>query len=161
MNNEIADLTDDMIKEVLMAEKALTLFIRAHLYLEHFLDLAIDKYYPLQKHLLDVPYFSTDLKLRILHGRGFLSDVLYLNGKMMNEIRNRFAHDLNPNEDSIKSKIEKMVIPWHPETIVNQMDRFEKYKTVAVTTITNVKNALESDKNAEFFSEVKVPDSEK
>jgi len=159
--NEIVDLTDDMIKQVLNAERELNLFITAHLYLEHYLDLAIDEKFPLQKHLLDVPYFSTDLKLRILHGIGFLSDVLYINGKIMNEIRNKFAHNLNPNQDSIKSKIDKMITPWHPQTLVNSMDRFEKYKNVAVVTITNVKNALEEHRNAEFYPEVKIPDSEK
>ena len=159
--NEIADLTDDMIKQVLTAEKELNLFITAHLYLEHFLDLAIDEKFPLQEHLLDVPYFSTDLKLRILHGNGFLSDVLYMNGKMMNEIRNKFAHNLNPNQQSIAAKIEKMILPWHPQSIVNSMDKFEKYKSVAVATITNVKNALEENRNTEFYPEVKVSDSEK
>jgi len=159
--NEIVDLTDDMIKQVLNAEKELNLFITAHLYLEHFLDLAIDRKFPLQKHLLDVPYFSTDLKLRILHGDGFLTDVLYLNGKIMNEIRNKFAHNLNPNQESIKSKIDKMIIPWHSQTIVNSMDRFEKYKNVAVVTITNVKNAIEENRNTGFYSDVKILDSEK
>jgi hypothetical protein len=159
--NEIADLTDDMIKQVLGTEKELNLFITAHLYLEHFLDLAIDKQFPLQEHLLDVPYFSTDLKLRILHGNGFLTDVLYMNSKMMNEIRNKFAHNLNPNQGSIKAKIEKMILPWHPKKIIDGMDKFEKYKNVAVVTITNVKNALEEDRNTEFYSEVKITDSEK
>ena len=159
--NEIVDLTDDMIKQVLNAERELNLFITAHLYLEHYLDLAIDEKFPIQKHLLDVPYFSTDLKLRILHGNGFLSDVLYSNGKIMNEIRNKFAHNLNPNQDSIKSKIDKMITPWHPQTLVNSMDRFEKYKNVAVVTITNVKNALEEHRNTEFYPEIKIPDSEK
>ena len=96
MTNDIQKLTDDMINEVLVAEKEITLFIRSHLYLEHFLDLAIERYFPKQEHLLDVPYFSTDLKLRVLHGIGFLSDVLYHNARLMNEIRNKFAHRLNP-----------------------------------------------------------------
>ena len=159
--NEIVDLTDDMIKQVLNTEKELNLFITAHLYLEHFLDLAVDKKFPLQEHLLDVPYFSTDLKLRILHGNGFLTDILYLNGKMMNEIRNKFAHNLNPNQDSIKSKIQKMMVPWHSQQIVNSMDKFEKYKNVAVVTITNVKNALEENRNTNFYPEVTIPESEK
>ena len=159
--NDIADLTDEMIKQVLGTEKELNLFITAHLYLEHFLDLVVDNQFPYQEHLLDVPYFSTDLKLRILHGSGFLTDVLYLNGKMMNEIRNKFAHNLNPNQSSIKAKIEKMILPWHPKQIVDEMDKFEKYKNVAVVTITNVKNALEENRNTDFYPEVKIPDSEK
>ena len=159
--NEIVDLTDDMIKQVLNAEKELNLFITAHLYLEHFLDLAVDKHFPIQDHLLDVHYLSTDLKLRILHGNGFLTDVLYLNGKMMNEIRNKFAHNLNPNQDSIRAKIEKMILPWHPPPVVNAMDKFEKYKNVAVVTITNVKNALEENRDTQFYPEVKISESEK
>lgn len=159
--NEIVDLTDDMIKNVLNAEKELNLFITAHLYLEHFLDLAIDRKFPMQDHLLDVPYFSTDLKLRILHGNGFLTDVLYLNGKIMNEIRNKFAHNLNPNQQSIGAKIEKMMMPWHSYEIVNGMDKFEKYKNVAVVTITNVKNALEENRDTQFYPEIKISESEK
>ena len=161
MNEETQNLTDEMIKEVLIAEKQLTMFIRAHLYLEHFLDLAIDRYFPKQVHLLDVPYFSTELKLRILHGNGFLSDVLYLNGKLMNEIRNKFAHNLNPNQDSIKAKIYKMKVPWKPKDIVDVMDRFEIYKNVAITTILGVKNALEQDRNTNFYVDVTISDSEK
>ncbi len=161
MSEDFEDLTDDMIKEVLMAEKKLTLFIRAHLYLEHYLDLAVEQHFPNQVHLLDVPYFSTDLKLRILHGDGFLTDVLYLNGKMMNEIRNKFAHNLNPNQDKIKSKIDKMLVPWQPKEITDALDRFEKYKTVAINTITALKNAVENNRNASFYPEITISESEK
>lgn len=161
MSEEFEDLTDDMIKEVINAEKRLNLFIRAHLYLEHYLDLAVDQHFPRQGHLLDVPYFSTDLKLRILHGNGFLTDVLYMNGKMMNEIRNKFAHNLNPNQDKIQAKIDKMLAPWHPEETVDGLDRFEKYKTVAINTIIALKNAVENKKNSTFFSEIAISESEK
>ena len=161
MSEDFEDLTDNMIKEVLMAEKKLTLFIRAHLYLEHYLDLAIEQHFPNQMHLLDVPYFSTDLKLRILHGGGFLTDVLYLNGKTMNEIRNRFAHNLNPNQDKIQSKIDKMLIPSHPAKIADTLDRFEKYKIVAIDTITALKNAVENNERTSFYPEITIPESEK
>lgn len=158
---EAPDVTDAMIKEVLIAEKKITLFIRAHLYLEHFLDKAIDRHMPLQVHLLDVPYFSTDLKLRILHGVGFLSDVLYYNAKQMNEIRNKFAHNLNPNEDRIRAKIRNMMVPWKPKNVVDAMDMFEVYKNVAITTVLAVKNALEQDRNTDFYPDVTIPDSAK
>ena len=161
MSEDFEDLTDDMIKEVLMAEKKLTLFIRAHLYLEHFLDLAIERHFPNQKHLLDVPYFLTDLKLRVLHGDGFLTDVLYLNGKIMNEIRNKFAHNLNPNQDKIQSKIDKMLVPWQPKEFVDSSDRFEKYKTVSINTITALKNAIEQNRNTSFYPEITIPEYEK
>lgn len=155
------DLTDDMIKEVLTAEKRITLFIRAHLYLEHFLDRAIDRHLPRQVHLLDVPYFSTDLKLRILHGAGFLSDVLYHNARQMNEIRNKFAHNLNPNEDRIRAKIRNMLVPWKPRGVVEAMDMFEVYKNVSITTVLAVKNALEQGRNTDFYADVVIPDSAK
>jgi len=161
MSGDIQNLTDGMIKEVLTAEKEVTLFIRAHLYLEHFLDLAIDGYFPKQVHLLDVPYFSTDLKLRVLHGIGFLSDVLYHNARIMNEIRNKFAHKLNPNEDRIRAKIQNMMVPWKPKEVVEAMDGFEIYKNVSITTVLNVKNALEQNRNADFYPDVTIPDSSK
>ncbi len=161
MSEDMQDLTDEIIKEVLTAEKKVTLFIRAHLYLEHFLDLAIERYFPRQVHLLDVPYFSTDLKLRVLHGTGFLSDVLYYNARIMNEIRNKFAHKLNPNEDRIRAKIQNMLVPWKPAEVVEAMDGFEIYKNVSITTVLNVKNALEQDRNADFYVDISIPDSAK
>lgn len=161
MSEDFEDLTDNMIKEVLMTEKKLTLFIRAHLYLEHYLDAAIERKFPNQIYLLDVPYFSTDLKLRVLHGIGFITDVLYMNGKIMNEIRNKFAHNLNPNQDKIKSKIDKMLTPWHPKEVSDSLDRFEKYKTVAINTIIALKNTAENNENSLFYPEVNIPESEK
>lgn len=155
------NLADSVIKDILHTEKKITLFIRAHLYLEHFLDVAVEQHFPKQKHLLDVPYFSTDLKLRMLHGIGFLSDVLYYNAKLMNEIRNKFAHKLNPNEDRIQAKIKNMLIPWKPKHVVDTMDTFEIYKNVAITTILCVKNALSENKNADFYPNVTIPDSQK
>ncbi len=161
MHQKIDDLTDEMIRDTIMSPDENNVFIRSHLYLEHYLDLAIDKYFPKQEHLLDVPYFSTDLKLRVLHGIGFLTDVLYLNGKMMNEIRNKYAHRLNPNEDRIQSKINKMVTPWLNEDEESKFDTLSKYKAVAITTVTVVKLALEHNKTTEFFPDVKIPANEK
>ena len=53
------------------------------------------------------------------------------------------------------------MLPWHSPQIVKGMDKFEKYKNVAVVTITNVKNALEEDRNTDFYAEVKISESEK
>lgn len=156
-----SNLTDDMIKEVLNAEKKVTLFVRAQLYLEHFLDLAIQKHYPKQVHLLDVPYFSTDLKLRLLHGSGFLTDVLYYNACLVNEVRNKFAHNLNPNEKSIQSKIQNMMMPWRPKQLVDAMDSFEIYKSVSIITVIEIKNALEQNRNTDFYPNITISDSKK
>lgn len=98
--------------------------------------------------------------LRVLHGIGFITDVLYMNGKIINEIRNKFAHNLNPNQDKIKSKIDKMLTPWHPKEVSDSLDRFEKYKTVAINTIIALKNAAEDNENSTFYPEVNIPESE-
>lgn len=154
-------MRDDMIKEILTSEKEITLFVRAHLYLEHYLDAAIEEKFPHQVHLLDVPYFSTELKLRVLHGFGFLSDVLYYNGLKMNRIRNKFAHRLEPSEDGIKAAIDSMLMPWKTSEAMAAMDRFEIYKNVAVTTILAIKNALEEGRDADFYPGTSIPDSQK
>lgn len=152
---------DDMIKEILTSEKEITLFVRAHLYLEHYLDAAIEEKFPRQVHLLDVPYFSTELKLRVLHGSGFLSDVLYYNGLKMNRIRNKFAHRLEPSEDGIKAAIDGMLVPWKTDEAIAAMDRFEIYKNVAITTVLAIKNALEEGRDADFHPGTSIPDSQK
>ena len=154
-------MRDEMIKEILGSEKDVTLFVRAHLYLEHYLDAAVEKELPRQVHLLDVPYFSTELKLRVLHGTGFLSDVLYHNGLRMNRIRNKFAHRLEPSEDSISAAIDGMLLPWKTAELVSAMDRLEIYKNVAVTTVLAIKNALEEGRRADFYPGTTIPDSQK
>lgn len=154
-------MRDGMIKEILSSEKEITLFVRAHLYLEHYLDAAVEKSFPRQVHLLDVPYFSTELKLRVLHGSGFLSDVLYHNGLRMNRIRNKFAHRLEPSEDGIKAAIDGMLLPWKTPEAVGAMDRTEIYKNAAITTVLAIKNALEEGRDADFFPGTTIPDSQK
>lgn len=154
-------MRDGMIKEILASEKEITLFVRAHLYLEHYLDAAVERSFPRQVHLLDVPYFSTELKLRVLHGSGFLSDVLYHNGLRMNRIRNKFAHRLEPSEDGIKAAIDGMLLPWKTSEAVGAMDRTEIYKNVAITTVLAIKNALEEGRDADFFPGTSIPDSQK
>lgn len=159
--SDIEALTNRMISDMLNTDSKLDLYIRGHLYLEHFLDRAIDKFYPNQVHLLDVPYFSSELKLRLLHGSGFLTDVAYFNGKMMGEIRNKFAHRLIPNRDSIKAKISNMLTPWIPEQKLSSMDNYERYRSVAIETILAVKNALDNDRNTDLYPDIKIPDSQK
>ena len=152
---------DDIIKEILGAEKEITLFVRAHLYLEHYLDAAIEKKFPRQKSLLDEHYFPTELKLRLLHGMGFLSDVLYYNGQQMNRIRNKFAHRLEPSEDRIRGYVGNMLLPWKTGEAVEAMDMFEKYKNVAISTVLAIKHALEEGREADFFPGTSVSDSKK
>ena len=152
---------DQVIKEILGAEKEITLFVRAHLYLEHYLDAAIEEKFPLQKSLLDEHYFPTELKLRLLHGMGFLSDVLYYNGLQMNRIRNKFAHKLEPSEDRIRGYVGNMLLPWKTPELVESMDMFERYKNVAVTTVLAIKNALEEGRDADFYPGTRVSDSKK
>ena len=176
---------DDIIKEILGAEKEITLFVRAHLYLEHYLDAAVEEKFPRQSGLLDEHYFPTELKLRLLHGMGFLSDVLYYNGLQMNRIRNKFAHKLEPSEDRIRGYVGNMLLleeyenwlewaddrirgyvgnmllPWKTGEAVEAMDMFEKYKNVAITTVLAIKNALEEGRDADFFPGTSVSESKK
>ena len=53
------------------------------------------------------------------------------------------------------------MIPWKPKNVVEAMDRFEIYKSVATTTIICVKNALEQNRNTDFHLDVRISDSEK
>ena len=155
------DIRDQMIEEILTAENEMMLFVRAHMYLEHYVDLAIEKHLPHQKNFVGISWLSSDFKLRILHGIGFLSDVIYHNALQMGKIRNKFAHKLDPNEDRIKAWIGNMLIPWKPKEVTDAMDRFEIYKNVAITTILQIKNALEQDRNTDFYPDIRIPDSAK
>ncbi len=144
------DLTNEMIKETIMANGELTLFIRSHLYLEYYIDLAIEKKFSNSTELLDDAHFTFAYKIKILHGLGFLDKLSYAYAKTMNEIRNQFAHNLNPSDKKIEDKIRSMKIPWLGEKSLSQMNNYSRYQTIAVFTVLEIKNALEQNRNAGF-----------
>ncbi|MGI0073181.1 MAG: hypothetical protein ACREA3_05170 [Nitrosotalea sp.] len=144
------DLTDKMIEEVIKADNQLILFIRGHLYLEHYVNLAIEKKFSNSNELIDDAHFTFNYKIKILHGLGFLDKWLFTYAKAMNEIRNQFAHNLNPADKKIEDKIRSLRIPWIQEKFLSEMNQYARYQIIAVNTVKEIKNALEQNRNALF-----------
>lgn len=148
---KIEDLTDDLLQKQIMEWDEFTLFVRSHLYLEYYLNLSFEKLMPKQKELLNDKNFTTNYKIKILHGIKFLSNVMYHNCSIMNNIRNQFAHTLKPNDLSITDKIKNMKIPWLTNNTIEKMNSSDIYKSVSWTTVREIKNALEQNRMAMFY----------
>jgi len=149
--SEIKDLTDELIKKQHMEWDEFTLFVRSHLYLEYYLNLAIKNQLRNGEKLLDDAHFTTYYKIEVLYGIKYLSKVVYHNCALMNAIRNRFAHELNPNDDVINDKIKKMEIPWYTNDAIDRTPLIDRYRVVSITMVKEIKNALEQNRKAMFY----------
>ena len=79
----------------------------------------------------------------------------------MNNIRNRFAHDLKPNDESITSKINNMKIPWLTKKSIEQCDTLTIYRMVSWATVSEVKNSLKQNRRDMFYPDETEYDMEK
>jgi len=158
---EIEDLSDELMKKQIMEWDEFTLFVRTHLYLEYYVNLVIEKLLPKQKELNKDPNFTTNYKLKVLHGTKFLSNVMYHNCAIMNNIRNIFAHNLKTNDESINSKIQNMSIPWVPGDAKQRLSPLDIYRTVSWTMVTEIKNALQQNRTAMFYPDETEYDKDK
>ena len=157
---EIEDLTDELIKKQIMEWDDFTLFVRSHLYLEYYVNLAVKKLLRNGELVKDTS-FTTNYKLRMLHGIKFLSNVMYHNCKIMNEIRNQFAHNLNVNDEKINSKIQNLKMPWMHSITIDLMPIHDKYRNVSWTMVAEFKNALIQDRKAMFYPDESEYDRDK
>ena len=149
--SEIDDLTDELLKKQIMEWDDFTLFVRSHLYLEYYLNKTIENQLKNGKELLNDKNFTTYFKIEILYGMKYLSKVVYHNCRLMNTIRNHFAHNLKTNDSYIDDKIEKMEIPWTDIDTVKRTSLVERYRMVSWTMVAELKNAVKQGRRAMFY----------
>ena len=158
--SNIDDLTDELLEKQIMKWDEFTLFVRSHLYLEYYLNKAIENQLKSGKELLDDIHFTTHFKIEVLYGMKYLSKVVYHNCKLMNTIRNHFAHNLKTNDDYINDKIEKMEIPWYADEAIKHTPLVERYRVVSLTMVTELKNAIQQGRRAMFYPDETEYDKE-
>ena len=98
----IGDTFERMVKELNGVHDMRYTIVMLHLYLEFWLDKVIEKKCKNSKKILEFNFFQ---KLRILNGFGIVSDELFNDIKIINELRNTFAHELDIPENEIDTKL--------------------------------------------------------
>lgn len=82
------------LKRVSVIDDLLALVLTAHLFLERFLDAIITKKFPNAHVILGNRGFTFALKADLLRAKNYLREDVYNDVRLINAIRNKFAHDL-------------------------------------------------------------------
>ena len=91
--------------------------IVANIHIERLMDFLIIKK---SKNYVDLVKLSFSQKQKILYKLGILDDYLNHELKIVNQIRNAFAHEINPLEDKIPEFIKKF--KFYDETKIPKVD---------------------------------------
>ena len=134
------------IEKILEADNEHELFLVGHVCIERILDKILEKKFGIP-FKLDEPVFMWRQKYLILKESGTLVDEVRGNVERIDEIRSRYAHRLNPNEQYIRSLINKLVIidaPAGAESRARAGTKFERYRVCVISTFSALEKVLRS-----------------
>ena len=130
------------LKKILETTNERDLFIVGHIYIENTIDGILEKRFNIPSKMLDDTRFFTSLKIDILAESGLIKGNVKKNVGLINSIRTRYAHRLEPNEQRIGNWIRELdYLGTMPKTNVNK--KFEKYRKCVLKTY----SALDKIKN--------------
>jgi len=103
----VANLVVELGNDLATSRSARVIIPCAHIYLEHIMNLVLEKHLPEEEYLQisDDRSFGFKRKLNKLNDMSLLSDDEYNDLDLINEIRNDFVHDLRPDLEIINQKI--------------------------------------------------------
>ena len=142
MDVDLPDLKK--FSELINSPNELTLFVMGHLLVEFMIEQLIKR--NLEKPDLVIGKktgFAN--KLQWLESIGLLKDNYLENAKILNEIRNQFAHNLNPADKVIEEKI-KCLTPFRQITEYDSSSPYDKYRTVVLQFVDDLQKAITFDK---------------
>ena len=109
------------------------LFILGHIYIENTIDRILEERFNIPSKSIDSTRFTTDLKMDILSESGLIKGSVKKNIGLINSIRTRYAHKLEPNEQRIGNYIRELdYLGSTPKTSGNK--KFEKYRRCVIKT---------------------------
>jgi len=104
-----------------------------HIYIENTIDRILEKRFNIPSKSIDSTRFTTDLKMDILSESGLIKGNIKKNIGLINSIRTRYAHKLEPNEQRIGNYIRELdYLGNTPKTGGNK--KFEKYRLCVIKT---------------------------
>jgi len=104
-----------------------------HIYIENTIDRILEKRFNIPSKSIDSTRFTTDLKMDILSESGLIKGNVKKNIGLINSIRTRYAHKLEPNEQRIGNYIRELdYLGAKPKLSGNK--KFEKYRICVIKT---------------------------
>ena len=126
-------LSSSDLRKILETTNERDLFIVGHIYIENTLDRILEKRFNIPSKSIDSTRFTTDLKMDILSESGLIKGSVKKNIGLINSIRTRYAHKLEPNEQRIGNYIRELdYLGSTPKTSGNK--KFEKYRLCVIKT---------------------------
>jgi len=126
-------LSSSELRKILETTNERDLFMVGHIYIENTIDRILEKRFNIPSKSIDSTRFTTDLKMDILSESGLLKGNVKKNIGLINSIRTRYAHKLEPNEQRIGNYIRELdYLGSVPKLSGNK--KFEKYRTCVIKT---------------------------
>tara|TARA_B100002003_G_scaffold3664_1_gene3449 strand:- start:558 stop:983 length:426 start_codon:yes stop_codon:yes gene_type:complete len=136
-------LSNSELKDILETTNERDLFMVGHIYIENTIDRILEKKFNIPSKSIDSTRFTTDLKMDILSESGLISGSVKKNVGLINSIRTRYAHKLEPNEQRIGNYIRELDYLGSTPKLTGANKRFEKYRLCVIKTY----SALDKIKN--------------
>ena len=94
-------LSNSDLKRILETANERDLFIVGHIYIENTIDKILERNFNIPSKSIDSTLFTLNLKMDILSESGLVKGNIKKNIRLINSIRSRYAHKLQPKEEKI------------------------------------------------------------
>ena len=135
-------LSNSDLKKILETANERDLFIVGHIYIENTIDRILGKKFNIPSKSIDSPLFTLNLKMGILTESGLIKGNIKKNIGLINSIRSRYAHKLEPNEQRIGNYIRELNLLGSVSKLTSKNRKFEKYRICVIRTFSALERIL-------------------
>ena len=128
------------LEKILEVDNVHELFLVGQVCIERILEKILEKKFNIPLEALDDPMIMWSQKYLILEKSGLLKGNVKKNVRLINSIRNRYAHRLKPDEKAIENNIRELEYLGISHT--NPITKFEKYRVCVISTFTALEKML-------------------
>ena len=130
------------LEKVLEVNNVHELFLVGHVCIERMLEKILEKKFNIPLEVSDEPIFMWSQKTLILEKSGLLKGDFKKNVSLINQIRNRYAHRLKPDEQAIGNYVRELEYLGASHT--NPTTKFEKYRVCVISTFSALEKVLQN-----------------
>ncbi len=135
-------LSNNDLKKILETANERDLFIVGHIYIENTIDKILEKKFNIPSKSIDSALFTSNLKMDILSESGLIKGKIKKNIKLINSIRSRYAHRLQPKEEKIGNYIRELEYLGSVPKLITNNKKFEKYRICVIKTFSALEKLL-------------------
>jgi hypothetical protein len=128
------------LEKILEVDNVHELFLVGQVCIERILEKILEKKFNIPIEALDDPMIMWSQKYLILEKSGLLKGNVKKNVRLINNIRNRYAHRLKPDEKAIENNIRELEYLGVSHT--NSITKFGKYRVCVISTFTALEKML-------------------